>query len=70
MKKLIIGIILDSKTGEEYCCDLIWIKPRIVYLSAENDDLKEIIERGGWTCLCGSDQELSAEQIIEMIPEV
>lgn len=70
MKPVMNGVLVDSKTGEEYCCDLIWIKPRIVYLSAENNDLKEIIERGGWTCLCGSDEELSAEHIIEMIPEV
>ena len=68
-KPLMNGILYNPVTREEYNCDLIWQKEKLVFLTAENEDLKEDIIAGGWICLCGADSDLTVEGFIDMIPE-
>lgn len=68
-KPLMNGILYNPATREEYNCDLIWQKEKLVFITAENEDLKEDIIAGGWTCLCGADSDLTVERFIDMIPE-
>ncbi|MBQ8302450.1 MAG: DUF1998 domain-containing protein [Clostridia bacterium] len=68
-KPLMNGTLYNTVTQEEYPCDLIWQGAKLVFLTAENEDLKEIITDGGWKCLCSDDTNLTVEKIIEMIPE-
>lgn len=63
------GTLCNLATQEECSCDLIWQDEKLVFLTAENEDLKEIIINGGWTCLCSTDADLTVEHFIEMIPE-
>ena len=68
-KPLMNGTLYNPVTQEEYSCDLIWPSEKLVFLTAENQDFKQIIIDGGWIALCGSDDDLSIERFIEMIPE-
>jgi hypothetical protein len=63
------GSLLNPATQEEYHCDLIWEDEKMVFLTAENEDLQAIIADGGWTCICSTDAEITVEKIIETIPE-
>ncbi len=61
--------LLNPLTQEEYVCDLIWKKSKIVYLSSENSDLVDAIKNGGWSCFCGADINLTVDEIISLILE-
>ena len=63
------GSLRNPATQEEYPCDLIWKDEKIVFLTAENEDLQAIIIDGGWKCICSTDADITVEKIIETIPE-
>ena len=63
------GSLRNPATQEEYPCDLIWKDEKIVFLTAENEDLQAIIIDGGWKCICSTDVDITVEKIIETIPE-
>ena len=69
-KPVMNGTMLDLATQEEYTCDLIWKKAKIIFLTAENEDIAPIIHNGGWTCFCSTIAGLTADEIIQTIPEV
>ena len=63
------GSLCNPATQENYPCDLIWKDEKLIFLTAENEDLKTTITDGGWTCICSTDADITVEKIIEMIPE-
>ena len=63
------GSLCNPATQETYPCDLIWRDEKLIFLTAENEDLKATITNGGWTCICSTDADITVEKIIEMIPE-
>ena len=69
-KPVMNGTMLDLATQEEYTCDLIWKRAKIIFLAAENEDVAPIIQNGGWTCFCSTTPGLTADDIIRTIPEV
>lgn len=69
-KPVMNGTMLDLATQEEYTCDLIWKRAKIIFLAAENEDVAPIIQDGGWTCFCSTTPSLTADDIIRTIPEV
>ena len=69
-KPVMNGTMLDLATQEEYTCDLIWTQAKIIFLTAENDDIAPIVHNGGWTCFCSTTIGLTADEIIQTIPEV
>ena len=69
-KPVMNGTMLDLATQEEYICDLIWKQAKIIFLTAENEDVALIIQDSGWTCFCSTTPGLTAEDIISTIPEV
>ena len=69
-KPVMNGTMLDLATQEEYICDLIWKQAKIIFLTAENEDVASIIQDSGWTCFCSTTPGLTAEDIIRTIPEV
>lgn len=69
-KPVMHGTLLHPLTQKEYTCDLVWKKAKIVFLSAENEDMVSAVQDGGWTCFCGAATDLTAEEIIKSIPEV
>lgn len=69
-KPVMNGTMLDLATQEEYICDLIWKQAKIIFLTAENEDVASIIQDSGWTCFCSATPGLTAEDIIRTIPEV
>lgn len=69
-KPVMNGTMLDLATQEEYICDLIWKQAKIIFLTAENEDVASIIQDSGWTCFCSTTPGLTAEDIISTIPEV
>lgn len=69
-KPVMNGAMLDLATQEEYICDLIWKQAKIIFLTAENEDVASIIQDSGWTCFCSTTPGLTAEDIIRTIPEV
>lgn len=66
-KPVMNGTLLNTENYEECICDLIWKNNKTVYLLYENEYLREKIERGGWTCICGSDENISAKKVIELL---
>ena len=64
------GTLLNPITHEEYSCDLVWKQAKVVFLSAENQDLTPVLKDGGWICLCSSAPDLTPNEIIKNIPEV
>lgn len=68
-KPVMSGIMLDPITKEEYICDLIWKKARVIFLTAENWDILPIIQDSDWNCFCGATVGLTADEIIRSIPE-
>lgn len=69
-KPVMNGTMLDLATQEEYICDLILKQAKIIFLTAENEDVASIIQDSGWTCFCSTTPGLTAEDIIRTIPEV
>ena len=69
-KPILNGTIINPATKEEYECDLIWKKTKAVFLSSENSEYAELINKSGWHCFCGSDSNLTADSIINAIKEV
>lgn len=69
-KPVMNGTMLDLATQEEYICDLIWKRAKIIFLTAENEDVASINQDSGWTCFCSTTPDLTAEDIIRTIPEV
>lgn len=69
-KPVMNGTMLDLATQEEYICDLIWKQAKIIFLTAENEDVASIIQDSGWTCFCSTTPGLTAEDIIRTILEV
>lgn len=69
-KPVMNGTMLKIATQEEYTCDLIWKQAKIIFLTAENEDIAPIIQNGGWTCFCSTTPGLTADDIIRTIPEV
>lgn len=69
-KPVMNGTMLDLVTQEEYTCDLIWKQAKIIFLTAENEDIAPTIHNGGWTCICSTTAGLTADEIIQTIPEV
>jgi hypothetical protein len=69
-KPVMNGTILNLATQEEYPCDLIWKQAKIIFLTAENEDVFSNIRDSGWTCFCSTTDGLTAEEIIRTIPEV
>ena len=63
------GTMLDPEMQEEYSCDLIWKKSKVVFLSAENEEILSVIQDGGWTCFCGASTDLTADEFIRTIAE-
>ena len=68
-KPIMNGNLYNPVTQEDFPCDLIWKKEKVIFITAENADFKDAITDGGWTCLCGSDDDLTVEKVIETIPE-
>lgn len=68
-KPVMNGAMVDTVTQEEYICDLIWKQSKMVFLSAESEDIVPVIQNGGWRCFCGT-LGLTADEIIEGILEV
>ena len=64
------GTVLDLATQEEYPCDLIWKQAKIIFLTAENEDVYSNIRDSGWTCFCSTTDGLTADEVIRTIPEV
>lgn len=69
-KPVMNGTMLDLVTQEEYICDLIWKQAKIIFLTAENEDIAPLIHNGGWTCFCSTTASVTADEIIQTIPEV
>ena len=63
------GSLCNPTTQENYPCDLIWKDEKLIFLTAENEDLKTTLTDGGWMCICSTDDDITVEKIIEMIPE-
>ncbi len=68
-KPIMNGTMFNPLTHEEYSCDLIWQKAKLIFLTAENKDITTIIEEGGWRCLCSSSPDLTADEVIKFLPE-
>lgn len=69
-KPIMNGTMLDLLSQEEYTCDLIWKQAKIIFLAAENEDVAPIVKDGGWICFCSTTPDLTADDIIRIIPEV
>lgn len=63
------GSLRNPSTQEEYSCDLIWPDEKLVFLTAENEDLRTIVTDGGWLCICSTDVDMGVEKLIDIIPE-
>lgn len=61
------GSILNPITQEEYTCDLIWKRAKIVFLLKENQDMISVLQDGGWTCFCSSMTDITADKIMEAL---
>lgn len=68
-KPIMNGVLINPITQEEYLCDLIWKDAKIVFLTADNEEIVPAINDGEWTCFCGNDASLTAEEIIKTITE-
>lgn len=68
-KPVMSGTMYDPVTQTEYTCDLIWKKAKVIFLTAENEDIFSAFQGSEWTCFCGSSADLTADEIIRTIQE-
>lgn len=58
-----------SGDSEVYYCELLWKESKVIYFTAEDEDIYEKAKDGNYKCFCGSDSELTAETILNAIKE-
>ena len=68
-KPIMNGTLFDPINRAEYTCDLIWKKAKVIFLTAENNDILSVIQEGGWTYFYGATKDLTANEIIRAIQE-
>ena len=68
-KPIMNGTLFDPINRAEYTCDLIWKKTKVIFLTAENNDILSVIQEGGWTYFYGATKDLTANEIIRAIQE-
>ena len=58
-----------SGVPESYSCELIWDKSKVMYFTAEDEEIYKKAKVGDYKCFCGSDPDLTAETILNAIKE-
>ena len=54
---------------DSYPCDLIWEKSKVMFFTAEYEEIYEKAKVGDYKCFCGSDPDLTAETVLNAIKE-
>ena len=55
--------------GEEYACDLVWPRSRVMLFTEENHAGYEAAKQTDWTCFCVGDIDLTAEKLAAALKE-
>ena len=61
--------LLISGNSERENCELLWKDSKVLYFAAEDEDIYEAAMKSDWKCFCGSDPNLTADEIINLIKE-
>ena len=58
-----------SIDGEEFNCDLLWKKSKVMLFTPDNEESYHAAKQTGWTCLFTGNDTLTAENIAEALKE-
>jgi len=55
--------------GEEYVCDLVWARSKVMLFTSENQDGYEAARHSNWTCFAAWNETLTPEMIADALKE-
>ena len=55
--------------GEEYACDLVWARSKVMLFTSENQDGYEAARHSNWTCFAAWNETLTPEMIADALKE-
>ena len=56
--------------GRSLTCDLLWEKSKLIYFTAENSTDIEYLKDSDWMCIAGNEQNLTCDEILQLIKEI
>jgi hypothetical protein len=58
-----------SVDGEDYGCDLLWRKSKVMLFTPDNEGGYHAAEQTNWKCFFTGDETLTAEKIADALEE-
>ena len=63
-----VDLFIGGET-EPLRCELLWKDSKVLYFAAEDEDVYETAKKSDWKCFCGSNSNLTSDEIIDSIKE-